>query len=73
MAALATASSRYCWATGAAGWMNCGRNAEKNRTPFGLDNPTNSALKNAERPLAGDGAAFARKACAGARQMAHAR
>lgn len=50
--ALISASTRYCSAIGASGRMNCGKKAEKNSTPLGLDKPTNTARQNAAAPPA---------------------
>ncbi|MNM37347.1 hypothetical protein D3C81_480810 [compost metagenome] len=53
--------------------MNCGRNAEKNSKPLGLDKPTNKARKKAERPVAPALTVLRCKAPLGARQSTQAR
>jgi len=73
ISAAMTARIVYCSATGLSAWTNCGTKAEVNSSVLGLESATNSARKNAARPLAEAAPEVATSACVGARHIPHAR
>ncbi len=73
MVALISASTVYCSAIGPSACTNCGRNADTNSSALGFDSATNSARRNAARPLAEASPRSATSVWVGERQITHAR